>query len=432
MSPQTGAYVSPNTNKIVHKRLDCRACHSLDLKVVLPLEPIPVASPNIKMEMGDAHAAASLGLASLHIYRCEQCGHIQLLDVLDPGFQYTNFQYTTSISLGLSEHFKTQVADIERRLGSLSGKFVLEIGSNDGTLLALCQERGARVLGIDPAQKAAGIANTRGIPTICDFFSPELARSIHAEHGPADVIICNYTFANIDDLDGFGGGMSALLMPGGIISIETSYGADVMEGALIDTIYHEHLSYFLVEPLRTFFRRFGVEMIDAERIPTKGGSIRCTFTNGTPKPTIAPAVDALINQEKAAGYAGRAPYDAFMRRMEQITTDLQKFIATQTAHGRRIGVFGASVGSMPMTSQFQLWKDITFIADDKPLVPYFVHGSRSIPVLNSNDLNKQGPCALIILAWRYSDSIARRVSDVLGAGVPLAVPLPTFHIVETA
>jgi hypothetical protein len=114
-------------------RDDCRLCHSRAVDKVVPLAPIPLATPNVGMVADGDQAAA---LAPLDLYLCHDCGHLQLMDVVDPEFQYNNFAYTTSISLGLTEHFGRMADDVIKRAALTPGALVVEIGSNDGTLLS--------------------------------------------------------------------------------------------------------------------------------------------------------------------------------------------------------------------------------------------------------------------------------------------------------
>jgi 2-polyprenyl-3-methyl-5-hydroxy-6-metoxy-1,4-benzoquinol methylase len=417
----SGAMSLQELKMILQKRNDCRVCRHDKLTPVLPLEPIPMSSPNIRVDKKTY--PESLGKAPLVVYRCERCNHLQLLDLLDPKFQYSNYQYTTSISLELGGHFKALAARIGAIVGSLENKFVLEIGSNDGTLLANCAALGARVLGIDPAEKASKIAVERGVPTLNAFFSKDLAQEVRAKHGRPDVIISNYMFANIDDLDNFGSGFDELLAEDGALIIETSYGLDVIEKYLIDTIYHEHLSYFTVESLDAFFKRFGMYVAEAERIPTKGGALRAVIRRKRPSSVASPHVDAMLRAERAADLTGPAAYKAFMSKMNATSDFISAFVEKYRGQ-RKIGVFGSAIGSMPMMSQFKLWDKVSFVADDKPLTEQFQFGDTTIPVVKTDKLGELAPCALIILAWRYADPIIASIQKVLGPGTPLALPFP--------
>lgn len=408
----------------VRRRHDCRICGSKDLTVVLPLKPIPVVTPNIKFD--DAASAGALGLAGLEVFRCNACIHLQLLDLMDPRFQYSAFQYTTSVSRGLDAHFAGLGVELEKRLGTLQGKRVLEIGSNDGTLLQVLKDKGASVLGIDPAEKAGGIANSRGIETIIDFFVLEKAKEIKAKHGTFDLMLCNYTMANIDDLAGFAAGINTLLADDGMFVVETSYGFDVLESRLLDTIHHEHLSFFLVTSLRAYAHQSGWELVDVQHIPTKGGAVRAYFRRAAAKPAIAPSVADFIDRETQAGVAGTAPYDAFMGTLAEIEKGIFAFLEERRGQGP-IVAFGSSIGSMPLLSQFGLWPHIDCVADDTPLAKALVNGTRKIDVIPTRDLAARKPAGIVLLAWRYADGILKSLRAAGLQGTPMIVPFPQVH-----
>ena len=263
-------------NALFRVRDDCRLCHSRSLDLAAPLGEMSVATPNFKVAGVDRNAPVFRTAVPLELYHCRDCGHLQILHIGNPEIQYRDYVYTTSISLGLREHFKAAAARITKKRGLSPASFVVEIGSNDGTLLRNFKEQGMRVLGIDPAVEIAGRATHDGVETMPEFFNEDLGSKISQKHGAADVIIANNMIANVDDLDSFVKGVRRILAPDGVFIFETQYGVDVTESNLLDTIYHEHLSYFKIRPLTLFFKRFGMRLIEVENITTKGGSIRVT------------------------------------------------------------------------------------------------------------------------------------------------------------
>ena len=180
----------------------------------------------------------------------------------------------------------------------------MDIGSNDGTLLKFFKARGLRVVGIDPAAQIAGQATRDGVPTIPAFFDLELARRIRREHGAAAFVTANNVFAHSDSLPEMAEGIRELLADDAVFIFEVSYLLDILEGKLFDTVYHEHLCYHSVKPLAAFFDRHGLEFIDIERLPNKGGSMRgLVQRKGGPR-RIAPAVADMLRLEERMGLAG--------------------------------------------------------------------------------------------------------------------------------
>ena len=415
------------------KRQTCRMCDSSEVESVLPLGEIPVVTPNVDAKnAAENFTGVQAQTVPLGLYRCRGCGHLQLLDVVNPDVQYNNFNYTTSISLGLPEHFVKFADEVIGAVGAPRGALVLEVGSNDGTLLRAFKERGMKVLGVDPAQKIAARATENGTKTLATFYTEKLAGDIRAEYGPALIVIANNTFANLDGLADFAAAVRASLAPSGVFVFETQYGADVVEKTLIDTVYHEHLSYFMAKPLDRYFARHGLQLIDLQRIWTKGGSIRGTVQlAGGPRLRSA-AVDALIADEKQRGYDGMAPFRKLAEDVSAVKKDVAEMVAARRKSGKRIAGYGASVGTVTLIQQFQLGPVLEFIADDKPLCDQIAGAGYRIPVLKSEQIYERKPDAIVILAWRYTDPIVGKHQRFLDGGGEFIIPLPKASLRSSA
>jgi SAM-dependent methyltransferase len=406
-------------------RKTCRLCDSSDVEVAVPLQPIALATPNMDLlAVGQRYSGVAQVSVPLDLYLCRQCGHLQLLDVIDPNIQYTHFKYTTSISLGLPEHFRKMADELIASTGAKPGALVVEIGSNDGTLLRPFKEQGFNVLGIDPARETAQRATAASIPTLADFFTSKLANDLVREHGRAAIVIANNTFANIDDLADMATGIEKLLAPGGVFVFETSYGADVVEKYLIDTVYHEHLSYFMVRPLVGFFRRHGLELYDAQQIWTKGGSLRGFVKLAGDTRPVAHSVAAMIEHERRLGLDGLSPYRKFSMHIDGVRTALRRIVDDYRRRGQKIAGYGASVGTVTLVQQFGLGNVLDFIADDNPLADALIGPDYRIPILVPAALNQRKPALVIILAWRYAEPIRHKNSAYVEAGGRFLVLLP--------
>jgi SAM-dependent methyltransferase len=414
---------------LFHHRTTCRLCQSGSVEVVVPLAPIPVATPNIGFSAKRAGAdGLAEALAPLDLYLCRNCGHLQLLDIIDPDVQYTHFAYTTSISLGLTEHFGRMADAVITRAKLAPGSLVVEVGSNDGTLLRFFKERGMRVLGIDPARATALRATAEGIETLPTFFTARLADKIRAEHGAAAVIISNNTFANLDDLDDPTDGIRRLLADDGLFVFETQHGADVIRRMLIDTIYHEHLSYFLVGPLVPFFARHEMGLFAAEHLTTKGGSIRgyCQLVGGPYR--ADGSIARMTAEETVGGLTQPETYCQFVERLSVLRADLSRLLAAETEAGRQIAGYGASVGTVTLINQFNLGHTLEMVFDDKPLAEFLLGPGYRIPVHPASALYEKRPDLVVILAWRYAEPIMAKHCRFIENGGRFVVPWPTFSI----
>ena len=211
----------------------------------------------------------------LTLVRCRSCAHVQLAEIVDPERLFRKYVYVSGTSPVFVSHFGQYASNLISRFSLDDTCLVVDVGSNDGTLLKQFKQAGAtNVLGIDPATRIAETARSEGIPTIDEFFTPALATDIRKRRGPARLISANNVFAHSADLSSFSHALAALLDDRGVFVFEVSYLADVIQGLLFDTIYHEHTSYHTVTPLLGFFDQAGLRLFDVERIGTHGGSIR--------------------------------------------------------------------------------------------------------------------------------------------------------------
>jgi SAM-dependent methyltransferase len=394
------------------------------MRMVIPLTPLPVASPNVGRRTLVRETAAA------DVWQCADCGHLQLGTVVDREFQYRNFRYSTGISLGLREHFGRLIGRLADRGEIGPERFVVDIGSNDGSLLQLAKDRGARVLGIDPAADIAAAATTAGIPTLGEFFDAGLGVDIAAKHGQADVIISNNTIANIDELEPFFAGIGAVMADDGILVIETQYAMDVLRKTLLDVIYHEHVSYFAVKPMRSFLANRNFELIGAERIAPKGGSIRFVAQRKGGRRQVSPEIAALIAEEEEIGLYDERIFTEFNARVGELGRNIRNRLENARATSGRALAYGASVGCAALVHYFRLGSLIDTIFDDAPLTNILCAGERDIPVLTGSQLANEMPSDVLVLAWRYAHPIARRQQKFLATGGRFFRALPDLAFVD--
>jgi 2-polyprenyl-3-methyl-5-hydroxy-6-metoxy-1,4-benzoquinol methylase len=418
-------------NTLYFEKKECRLCESSDLSEVLDLNSTPLKTPN----MGDGtHISTNVDIKTimvpLGLCLCRVCGNLQLSHVINPSVLYSDFRYETGISLGLSEHFVRLAEDIFTEYELSSGAKVIEIGSNDGTLLKAFAKLGCTVLGIDPAAQPARIANAAGIQTIVDFFSPSLADRLLLDVGKADLIIANNTLANIDKIAGFVDGVARLLKDDGLFVFETQYGPDVLSECLLDTIYHEHLSYFSATPLAQFFKSRKMKLIDAMPVGVKGGSFRCVVGLAAGDRSETSRINDYLSREVDATLGKEIPYIAFQKAIEDARIKLKIEIEHAKADGRRIVGYGASVGTMTLIQFFELTADIEAVIDDKPLTENLHADGFDIPVVGRDILETGSDFTVVVFAWRYIDAIIHNNAKALASGVVFINPLPVVSVIE--
>jgi SAM-dependent methyltransferase len=411
-------------NNLVYRRQDCRLCHSTNLELVLKLTPTPLA---------DAYVPASKAqevqpVFPLDLFLCRSCGFAQLLDVVQARAIYLDYIYETVSSLGLPEHFDRYAAEVLERIRPPAGALVVDIGSNDGTLLKGFAKRGMKVLGIDPAREIARQATAAGIETLPEFFTVELAKQLRKERGPAAVITANNVIANIDDLDDVVAGVRELLAPDGVFVFESYYLGDLVRNMVFDFIYHEHISSFAVKPLEIFFRRHGLELVDVLRVPTKGGSLRYTIQLAGGPRGVAPIVGELKELETRQGLDQPEMFRNFNLRIEQAKQSTLGLLRTLKAEGKKIAGYGASATTTTLVYHFELGGLLEYLLDDYPSKQNLLSPGLHIPVLPSQVIYDRLPDYIVVLAWRYYEPIMRKHASFTARGGRFVVPMPELKI----
>jgi C-methyltransferase C-terminal domain/Methyltransferase domain/Putative zinc binding domain len=361
---------------------------------------------------------------------CEACTHLQLLDVVDPKVLFEHYVYVSGTSPAFVRHF----ADYAEWLWTFSsmprGSLVVDIGSNDGTLLSAFSRLGAGVLGIDPAREIAHAASVKGIETIPQFFSPELAMDIVRRRGPATIVTANNVFAHIDDLSAVLHGVGLLLAPNGLLSFEVSYLVDVIDKMLFDTIYHEHLDYHAVRPLVPFLAKNDFELLEAKRVAPHGGSVRVIAQRLGAARRPGHSVKEALAAEGALKLHALETYQQFAKRVDRLGAELRSLLAGLRNQGKRIAGFGAPAKATTLMYHFGIGPEtIDFIVDDSPLKQGLYSPGMHIPVLPPEAIAERRPDYLLLLAWNFAGPIIDKHAWYRQQGGRFIVPLPQLETV---
>ena len=360
---------------------------------------------------------------------CRECAHVQLMDRVPPAEMFTDYLYMSSASETLRRHLHGLSDAVVERLKLTSSDLVIDIGCNDGTLLAGFARHGVRVLGVDPAENLAGL--TSGIERYVGFFGAKTARKITARWGQAAVITATNTFPHIPELRDFVEGIRHALAPGGAFVIEAHYLADLLEQGAFDTIYHEHVSYWAIGPMARMFRQHGMEIVDVERLPVHHGQVR-VFVQRAGEGAVRPSVEALIAAERTLGLDRFETYEAFARKTLANRQQLQSLVAELQAEGRRIAGYGAPAKGNTLLSFLGLGPEqVAYIADRSPLKQgRFTPGSH-IPVVAPERLLADQPDDVLLFAWNFTDEVIAQQAEYLRRGGRFIIPVPEVRFVTS-
>jgi SAM-dependent methyltransferase len=410
----------------IRRRSSCRLCGGKRLTLAFSLAPTPPANAFVSVDR--LHEPQER--YPLDLFFCEACTHLQLLDVVDPNVLFEHYVYASGTSPAFVRHFVEYADSLWTFTGAERGSLVVDIGSNDGTLLGAFAKLGASVLGIDPAREIASTASARGIETIPQFFTAELAAELLRVRGPATIVTANNVFAHIDDLSAGLRGVALLLAPNGLLSFEVSYLVDVIDKMLFDTIYHEHLDYHAIRPLIPFLKTNGFELLEAERVAPHGGSVRVIAQRLGAARRPGGSVVAAVAAEDALHLQDIETYRRFARRVDERGSELRNLLTELHKSGKRIAGFGAPAKATTLMYHFGIGPEtIDFILDDSPLKQGLYSPGMHIPVLPPTAIAERRPDYLLLLAWNFAGPIIEKHASYRQRGGRFIVPLPRLEVV---
>ena len=406
----------------------CRTCKSERLYLFLPLGVHPLANGFLQAEQLDEPEPRF----PLDVHVCLDCGLIQVADQIPAGF-FRHYVYIPSSADAMHGHFSGLADTLARRFLDSAEALTIDIGCNDGLFLSFLHGRGARTLGIDPATNIAELARDKGIEVVTEYFTPELARRIREEHGPAKVVVSTNTFLHIGDLDPFTLGVTLLLADDGIFVVEVPHAQELVEQNEFDGVYHEHVSQHTVKSFVDHFRLFGLEVFDVERLDVHGGSIRVfarPARNGAAPPV---EVQAWLDEEERRGLFAVETYDAFRARVERIRAELLEILTEVKRSGGRIVGYGASARGNTLLNYYGIGPDILdYIVDRNPLKQGLYSPGMHIPVEGPERLAGDDARYMLVIAWNFAGEIIEQQAGFRQRGGQFILPIPEPRVVGGA
>lgn len=401
----------------------CRACGGAGLLPFLDLGATPLA--NTLLRSPDEVVPAF----PLEVGVCTRCTLVQLVhDLPAVAFFRDDYPYLSSFADSLDVQSREHVADLHRSGRVGQGRFVVEVASNDGYLLRHLVPIGTRVLGIEPTGLAAAAARARGIPTLQEFLTPELAEQVRSAHGPADVVIANNVMAHVPDLRGFVRALGLLAAEDGIVQVENPGVRYLIEQAEFDTVYHEHYCYFSTTAVAALAASEDLHLNDVEVFPgLQGGTLRWTLSR---RPGLSARAERHLAEDVELGLTGTAPYLAFGARVRRLQAQLRELLASLHELGTVAAYGAAAKGATLLNTTGIGVETIDFVVDRNPHKQgTWMPGAR-LPVLDPSALLERRPAHVLLLAWNYAAEVRDQQAAYEAAGGRFVVPVPEPRVLE--
>lgn len=404
----------------------CRICKNKKLEKILNLGEMPLANAFLdKNQLSQKEISYPL-----RVVWCKLCGLLQIDEIVPPEILFRNYIYVSGTSEALRKHFEDLATEVVNNFKLNSESLVIDIGSNDGTLLKEFKKFGLKVIGVEPAVNIAKIAEENGIKTINDFFSEDIAKKIVRENGKAEAITATNVVAHTNDLDSLLKGVSYLLKDDEVFVIEVPYLVDLLENVEFDTVYHEHLSYFAVRPLKRLFERHDLKIVNVERVTIHGGTIRVFVSKKKSRYNISKNVNELILLEKKKKMHEVTVYKNFAGQVKKLKEDLVSLLQKLKSENKKVIGYGAAAKGNTLLNYYNIGPElIEFIADLSPMKQNKFTPGTNIPVYGPDQIYKAKPEYMLILAWNFADEIMRQQSKFKEMGGKFIIPVPEVRII---
>ena len=410
----------------------CRICGNDDLKVIVDLgcqalscrfpfkdEPTPLISPLVLVKCNDSNNSS--------------CGLVQLQHNTPSDELYEHsYGYRSGLNETMVKHLTELSAECYSRIRLEEGDIIIDIGSNDCTLLHSYQNLPSSVsrVGIDPTGKQFSSYYTNGISLIPDYFTGNLFAT-HFPEKKAKLITSICMFYDLPDPLQFMKDIKSVLHPEGIWITEQSYIISMLETNSFDTICHEHLEYYAFKQIEFMANQAGLKIVDVSLNPSNGGSFRVSLTHkdNTSITINHDNINKLKEFEKSFQLDTDIPYNKFRLAIETVRKNLCKILTDAKMTGKNIYLYGASTKGCVMLQYFDIdYKLITAAAERNPEKYGRRTAKTDIPIVSEKEMREANPDMLLVLPWHFRDSFILREQDYLNAGGQLIFPLPKFEI----
>lgn len=381
----------------------CRHCYEAISLTMLDLGSAPPSNSYVSQDPADMPEASF----PLKVVVCERCWLVQTEEAVERELMFSDsYAYFSGVSEFWQGHVEAFTHAAIKSFGLSKESFVVEIASNDGTLLEVFANNGLSCLGVEPTLSTASVAIAKGLNTETDFFGASMAANLVRKHRPADLVVANNVLAHVPDINDFVKGIKTILAPGGVISVEFPHLLNLLRETQYDTVYHEHYAYLSLGAVKRIFEKFGLKVFRVQKILTHGGSLRVFGAHADASYSEEASIGALIQEERMFGLELSETYFGFQQRAEEARDVFRSLLVSERDAGRLVVGFGAAAKGNTCLNYARIDSSLMpFVFDSSPskqgkLLP----GSR-IPVRAPSELFDLRPDVIVVLAWNLANEI---------------------------
>lgn len=403
----------------------CQVCSSRKLELILSLGHQSIVQAYMtKNQLSEPEITYPLNLC-----RCQKCGLLQIDHIINPELVFPkSYPYRTGLTNMLIRNFRELAVELDKKYHLKKGDLIIDIGSNDGTLLRVFKEKGMRVLGVEPTD-AAVVANKNGIETLKEFFTEKTAKKILKKYGPARIVTATNVFAHIPNPPELTRNIKRILVSDGVFISESQYLMDIVEKLEFDTIYHEHLRFYSLRPLVKLFSLAGMSLVDAEKITAAGGSIRAYAEPGRHPASLR--IKKLMTAENRAGIYDPEKLNEFAKKIVLGKNNLVALLLKLKIDGASIAGIGSPARANTLLGFSKInthLLDYTCEKSGSPKIGLFTPGTH-IPVVDEKELLKKQPDYALILSWHIGPELMK-IARKNGYKGKFIMPLPEPKVIK--
>ena len=412
-------------NFLPGKIVRCQVCGSNELSLIIDLGNQPLANSLIK----NIKENDGIEKYPLKVIRCENCTLLQIDYIVDQKKVYhLNYPYLPGITKTVDNEQRELSDFLFKELNLKKNDSVVDIGSNDGSLLKHFKLKGLKTIGVEPTN-IAKIANKNGIKTLQSFFNDNTAKKIIGENGKVKLITSTNVFAHMSTLGDVMDAIVKILDEDGFFCFENHYIMEVLQKVQYDTFYHEHLRTYSLISLNKLFEQYNLNLFHAQIVTRYGGSIRCIVSKKKKNQTESLKKLLEIEHEKLVKDKVKT-YKDFVQNINQSKNDLIKKLSDIKA--KNLTVIGKSCPARAVVLLNYCNLDVNnidFIAEQPTSLKlnYYIPGT-NLEIVNDDILLKKKPDYVLLLAWHLSEPIIKKWKEK-GLKSKFIVPLPKVKII---